>query len=208
MNWRATVLVTGLLLVSLGVSAESVFDAPVHNQPQRIAKLQALADKLGDQRPINGQFEQHKQLAILSRPLISGGEFQLDASGDFRWQVLNPYKITYHQQDGLLKRELDGVSEQVNPADEPALYGFFQFFSGIFDLDYPSLAAMFTVYFTEADDGSWQLGLVPENARLRRAIDRLIIQGEPGMISQVNLFEPGDDSTRIVFSYPPEPSAP
>lgn len=201
-------LLSSLTLMSakvLSAMPGPVFEAPVHQHEERLARLQSLADELREGIPRSGRFEQFKHLAILSQPLRSTGEFSLAANGDFRWQINTPYSVGYHQRDGELMRDVDGQTEVVSATQEPALYGFFQFFSRIFELDYEALNELFEVYLLMDDadtSADWQLGLVPRDRRLRETIARLLIVGDAGDIHEVFLYESGEDMTRLLFSYP------
>lgn len=192
-----------LLVASLLCHAQvaaTVFDAPVKDDEGRIAALQAIAAQVREAVPVAGEFEQRKHLSIMTEPLVSAGRFALTGSGDFTWEVRKPYPVVYRQRQGVLIREIDGQTEQVSAVSEPALFGFFQFFARVFDLDYDALAEMFDVYL-ESGEQQWQLGLIPGDSRLKRALSQLVIEGEAGRIRRVTLMEPGGDYTRIHFSY-------
>lgn len=201
----ALLVIFSVLLQSTALAG--VFDAPVKNDAERIAELERAAESLSEKVPVAGDFVQHKHLAILTSPLISEGEFRLAEAGDFSWRVTAPHQITYRQRDGVLERNIDGTTEQVSAANEPALFGFFQFFSRVFELDYSALAQMFEVYYDAESEDSWQLGLVPRDSRLQRAISQMLIEADKGHIARVTLMEPGGDYTLIEFSYP-ESAAP
>ncbi len=192
-----------LLLSCLLCYAEAgatVFDAPVKGSEARIQALQGIASQVREAVPVAGGFEQRKHLSIMTEPLVSSGEFSLAASGNFSWQVHKPYPVVYRQREGVLIREIDGQMEQVSAVSEPALFGFFQFFARVFDLDYQALSEMFDVYL-EKTEQQWQLGLIPSDTRLKRALSQLVIVGEEGRIRRVTLMEPGGDYTRIHFTY-------
>lgn len=201
----ALLVIISVLLPSTALAG--VFEAPVKNHEERIAELERAAQSLSEKVPVSGQFVQHKHLAILTSPLVSEGEFRLAEAGDFTWQVTAPYAVSYRQQEGVLERVIDGVTEKVNAANEPALFGFFQFFSRVFELDYSALAQMFEVYFEAESETRWQLGLIPRDSRLQRAIRQLLIETDNGQIARVTLMEPGGDYTLIEFTYP-ESAAP
>lgn len=198
-NITRVMVFTISVLMPLGAAA-TVFDAPVKGSEVLVDTLGSIAEQVRATIPVAGAFEQQKHLSIMTNPLTSSGTFSLSATGDFTWDVHQPYPVVYRQQEGMLTRDIDGATEQVSAVNEPALFGFFQFFSRVFDLDYQALAELFEVYL-EADGSQWQLGLIPQDSRLKRAISQLTIEGEEGRIRRVNLMEPGGDFTRIHFSY-------
>lgn len=191
-----------LLVLAMPAAAESVFSYPVAEDLQRQQQLAALAEAMSATTRIEGRFTQTKRLQILAQPLVSQGQFLLDAQGHFSWQIQQPFAQAYHYRDGELIRSVDGERERIAPADEPSLHGFFQFFSALLQLTEADLDGHFTRYFrTFEDDHHWELGLRPKDRRMARVLEHLIVEGRGERIDTVRLREPGGDSTELSFDY-------
>lgn len=188
------------------VSAD-VFDNPVTANK---AALQSLSDKLASQTHIKGHFVQKKFLSILDKPLRSEGSFALSGQNNFVWQIEQPFAVSYRFSKGDLYRQDSRGKAQVKPADAPMLYGFFVFFNTLFDLSQTELDKAFHLYFQQQNQ-QWVLGLRPKEARLKNAIDTIVVEGEAlspkksqGMavaITKVTIHEPGGDYSQLLFSY-------
>lgn len=190
-----------LLVLAMPAAAESVFSYPVAEDPQRQQQLAALAEAMSTTTRIEGRFTQTKHLQILAQPLVSQGQFLLDAQGQFNWEIQQPFAQAYHYRDGELIRSVDGEQERIAPADEPSLHGFFQFFSALLQLTEADLDGHFTRYFRTLEADHWELGLRPKDRRMARVLERLIVQGRGERIDTVRLREPGGDSTELSFDY-------
>jgi hypothetical protein len=180
-----------------------VFDYPVTAHPANQQALQQLTAQVHQQGSLAGQFVQTKHMQILARPIITQGQFSLN-SQSFVWLIEKPFTIRYEFSGQTLWREMDDERQMIQPSDEPLLYGFFSFFFSLFDLSEASLEKMFTVYFLPSTtDKTWVLGLKPKQAMLARSLQQLQITGVDTQIQQVQLLEPGGDSTELVFTYTP-----
>lgn len=194
------------LVMAVPAAAETVFSYPVDEHPQRQEQLAALADAMSATTRIEGSFTQTKHLQILAQPLVSKGQFALDAQGQFSWEIQQPFAQAYHYHDGDLTRTVDGERERIAPADEPSLHGFFQFFSALLQLTDADLDGHFIRYFRALDADHWQLGLRPKDRRMARVLEHLIVEGRGQRIDMVRLLEPGGDSTDLSFDYQREAS--
>lgn len=195
-----TLWLLALVLLAGVTRAESVFEYPVAEHPEHREQLRDLAADMTASARVAGAFTQRKYLEILARPLESKGRFSLDDEGQFEWLIDEPFAQGYRFRDGELIRSLEGEEERVTPADEPSLYGFFQFFSALLQLTEDELESHFQLYF-QSGDSDWELGLRPRDRRLRRVLEQLVVRGAGAQIDRVTLTEPGGDRTELVFDY-------
>ena len=163
--------------------------------------MQRIADQLRNNLPVTGDIEQQKHLAILREPMISKGSFELAANGDLQWRITEPFAVTYSMETDELRRTMDGESEVIAASTEPALYGFFQLFSRLFELSLQDLNNYFSVYLLAGADEQWLIGLMPQGSRLNKVLAHIVVQGKNGVIDQVTLTEPEKDHTVLHFSY-------
>lgn len=207
------VLVLGLVCFT---ARADVFSHPVAGNQDSIANLERLAGKFAAQTNLKGEFVQEKFLSVLTKPLRSHGFFSVSA-GAFDWRITHPFSVSYHYANGELYKQTEDSRELVEPADDPMLYGFFVFFSSIFDMSQAELQKMFELYFTRTDDDGWVLGLLPKNDLLKRSMQSIVVEGhevsaaDQGVptaddamtviISKVSIHEPSGDYSQLLFSY-------
>ncbi len=206
------VLALGLICVT---ARADVFSYPVAGNQASITSLERLAGKFAAQTNLKGEFVQEKFLSVLTKPLRSRGFFSVSA-GAFDWRITHPFSVSYHYADGELYKQTEDSRELVEPADDPMLYGFFVFFSSIFDMSQAELQKMFELYFTHTDDG-WVLGLLPRDDLLKRSMQSIVVEGHEisgveedapmaddvmtVIISKVSIHEPSGDYSQLLFSY-------
>lgn len=209
---RLRELLGGLVLVLASAkhaAAQDVFEFPVDDHPQRIEALRQLSRELATQGRTQGEFVQRKFLEILQQPLQSHGSFVF-SDGVIIWQVKEPFAITYRYTHGDLFKQDENEAVLVRPSDDPMLYGFFAFFSSLFDMSQDELEKLFRIYFTAREDG-WVVGLEPKSGFLRETISSIVVEGRrlPAstqsegalVIEQVAIREPDGDSSQLLFSY-------
>lgn len=216
----------GMLALSLNAclcyASADVFNYPVADNAARVASLEQLAGKLAAQTEVNGEFVQEKFLSVLTKPLHSRGFFSASAQGTFDWRITHPFSISYHFTDGKLYKQTEESRDLVRPSDDPMLYGFFTFFSSVFDMSHADLEKMFELYFTK-QDGSWVLGLLPKNDLLKGSVQSIVVEGRvvegkvvegeivdneiagigamSVIIKKVTIHEPSGDYSHLLFSY-------
>lgn len=152
-----------------------VFVHPVAGDSERASHLQELARALTQEREVDGKFVQEKYLSVLTRPLQSEGSFSASAEGVFEWKIQRPFSVSYRFAEGELLKWTDDGRERVQPSDDPMLYGFFAFFSSMFDLSYQDLQKQFDIYF-ERQEARWLLGLIPKSDLLQRSIQSIVVE--------------------------------
>jgi hypothetical protein len=185
-----------------GVRAD-VFQHPL-GTGDHAAAFAALAAAVQGQELVTGAFTQTKHLRMLDRPLITRGTFSLSRDA-FEWRIESPFALQYRFTGQQLTRTADGVKQLIPPSSEPALYSFFSFFTSLFNLSQDSLEKLFKVFFLPAD-ATWELGLVPVQPQIAKAIQQLHITGSGNRIQLVKLSELNGDITEVSFSYPEQAS--
>ena len=114
-----------------GVRAD-VFDHPL-GTGNNVTAFSTLTTEVQRQERVTGAFTQTKYLQILDRPLVTRGSFSLSRA-NFEWRIESPFALSYQFAGQQLTRIADGAQQIVQPSAEPALYGFFSFFTSLFNL--------------------------------------------------------------------------
>ncbi len=197
---RLWLFLSGLLL-SVGCAAQGVLDYPVNNDAQR-QRLESISSAVRDSLPVKGKVRQEKHMSILAEPIMGQGAFALSAEGAIDWQLHEPFAVRYKVDGDKIVRLVDGEQEVITPSAEPSVYGFFRMFERLFALKPEQLYTVFTVYLAPTENDEWHMALVPQKAPLADVVDRLLVAGSGGLITQVTIAESDDDYTLLEFSYP------
>ena len=136
----------------------------------------------------NGNFQQEKQLKILSRPLISTGMFTYHQSKGVIWKTLTPVvSLLLVNQSHLLTNQ----GEQAVPAT------FGRVFQAMLGGDLTQLADDFSITGTE-QKASWQLQLKPKDELLQKIISTIVLSGD-NELRLLEIQETGGNITHIKF---------
>lgn len=206
-----SVIAIGMAVVAINAAAD-VFEHPVAGNPDKLDALNRLSEDLAAQSKVDGEFVQEKYLTVLEKPLRSHGSFSFSTDGEFVWRVKEPFTVTYSFSDNKLYKQDSDEQTRIKPSDDPMLFGFFSFFSTVFDMSQAELTKTFHVYFQQQGN-QWVLGLEPKADLLKDAVENIVVQGEmnqgqpdtgqtmPVAISKVTIREPGGDYSHLLFNY-------
>ena len=94
--------------------------------------LEAVTAKLSEPDVLRGRYTQTRQIALLSRPLESSGQFLLSDRG-LHWQQEEPF-MTVLIADGerLVQRLADGPAISMDASDQPMILSFSRIFLSLF----------------------------------------------------------------------------
>lgn len=195
-------LVLPWLVLALHAWGEAEIQPEVFQHPlgRDTAAFTELASAMQRQLLVQGEFIQTRYLQMLERPLVTKGGFTLSPQV-FEWRIEQPFALSYSFAGQRLTREVDGKRQTIEPASEPALFGFFSFFTSLFSLSQESLEKLFSVYFLPSPP-NWEMGLTPKQAQLAASVRQLHISGSGELIERVRLTEVSGDATEIRFIYP------
>jgi hypothetical protein len=183
---------------------EALFSHPADNDA-----LERLSRRLGMDEALRGDFVQLRQLRVLKRPLRSHGHFIFARDKGLVWLQLSPFKtqlilsgaqLLQIDSQGNRQRQdaaRGGVLAQSMPALVRAMLGG----------DIGALSAQFSLFLLQEGTlpgDHWQLGLVPKDPLLAKALAAIVMQGTD-RLETLSLFNPTDagdakaDRTRIDF---------
>ena len=166
--------------------------------PQAMPTLDAIAARLAEAPVIHGRFEQQRQLAGFTHPLVSRGDFVLAREHGLAWTTREPIVssllVTPSQ---LVVRGADGQVQQRLAADEqPAMRVVGESMIAVLRGDLAALSARFAIDARLAGKDGWALTLTPTDSGIRRAFARIELAGDR-FVRSIRLQEAGGDATRI-----------
>jgi len=174
----------------------TIFSSGVAKPSQDLASLQEAAKII---QSVKAEFLQKRHLPILSEPLLSQGKFFFRASGLLRWEYLSPLRSVmlqkgdqirlYHFSEGVWKAEMTQAVE----ARRMVLAEIRQWLQGRFDQS----KAFNHLY---APGPPARIILDPREG-INKFIQRIeiVLSARPGVISRVEIEEPGGSRTSIEF---------
>ncbi len=152
--------------------------------------LQAVSDRLAVAEVTRGKFIQLRHLKVLSRPLISRGNFVFHRQSGVRWAVIEPFP-------SVMIANASGVSWQGEQA-QPLTAGFGQLLRALLTLDVEQLQRNFEIS-GDPDGDEWRLVLTPRNQQWKKAIAEIQLRGSE-YVSRVDVQEAKGDSVRVQFT--------
>ena len=183
------ILVLGALMVTAIGSATSVCSQDWAFLKESFRKIQS----------VKADFSQERHLQILKDPLISEGRFFYLASGSLRWEYLRPLRSVmlqrgdsiriFHVSEGAWKQDMTQGVE----ARRMVLAEMSQWFQGRFEE-----SRIFKHSYSQGPPA--RIFLTPGEGVNKFILGiEIVLSDRPGVIDRVEITEPGDSATRIVF---------
>ncbi len=205
---------TLLALLTLALTAPlcvaAPFDAPtatvaadLYSASNRVAEpgklppaLRSVFHRLAEADTAVIPFIETRRMGFIKKPV--------ELSGTMRYSKKAGLSIAYEQPKprvliiddaGLIERQPDGRERRVSATDRPEIAVVTNVYLNLLRGRPAGLFGACEVYFT-GTAGSWQMGLIPKDDKLRRHTGRVIIGGSGREIAQIsNLLENGDTRT-------------
>lgn len=178
-------------------------DGALFSHPATQSTLKDLSAQLHFGTSASGDFTQYRQLKVLKKPLVSHGYFLFDQHKGLVWQQLRPFKSSLILKDKqLIQVDSQGHIQIQNAGNIPAASALENIMPSLLNAmltgDIKQLEQDFTISFLQAKT-QWQLGLIPKDPLVVKVLPKMIIEGNTN-ISQLILFSPNGDSSKIVFN--------
>ena len=187
------------LLTCLLSGLSLIIALPVMAQPVAECSLDSIASKLKDQAPLN-QFVQTKQVAILTKPLISKGYLLLTHNSQVVWQTQSPIKSTLL----IGQQNLQQFNKHDQPVQSPANSNqqmsqlISSTFLAILAGDFEQLDQHFSTAL-DCRDGLWQIALTTNSPSMKPLISSISVSGQQH-IDELSFTEANGDSTHLVLT--------
>lgn len=163
-----------LILVALLAAAAALAqtDSPTEGDPT----LESVLQRLASFRTLRGDFVQSREIAGLSRPLVSRGRFVISELGLY-WGQSEPFESTLvAREDSLTQQIADRAPVTIMVEDQPIAVSIGRVFLGLFQGDRRRLGEHFDVAF-EQREARWRLELDPISFPLTESVERVVVEG-------------------------------
>ncbi|WP_410498066.1 LolA family protein [Chitinibacter sp. S2-10] len=146
-----------------------------------------------------GEFRQEKNIASLSKPLVSSGTFIYLKQRGLLWQLEKPYASdAIITGETLIQRVKGKTIVKVDAKSQPGYSAVSRVFMALVGSDWRVLEQDFTI--TGKVDGTrWQLELTPKGGLFASFANTLTLTGN-STLQQLDIAEKNGDSTHYTFS--------
>jgi hypothetical protein len=168
-------------------------------RPAIAADLADIDRLLAGSEILRADFVQERHMTVLEQPLTSQGRLTFSADEGVLWSILEPYPVVILlRRDEILEWADDGTSRRLNAGGNPIYVALADVFLSALAGNATGLTRTFTASPT-IDGETWRLELVPQDALVGTAIDRIELSGAR-YVESVRIVESRGDETLIRFS--------
>lgn len=156
--------------------------------------LQQLASK----PVVRAQFQQSKQIANVTKPMVSTGQLLFVKNQGVLWQIQRPVKANLVVSPAKMVQKTERTQTVVNLKQTP--YGpaanvLLQLMSG----NESALKQNFQVASFKRTGTSWQASLIPQTSTMKQLFARIEVEGG-AYVQRLNMVDAQNRSTQITFS--------
>ena len=142
-------------------------------------------------------FEETKQVATLTAPIVRRGTLRYDRPDHLEMRVETPYFERMDINGNALTIESKRGVRQVDLASAPGLAAWVSAIRATLAGDWPTLARHFA-YELRGQAARWTLSLLPIDPALSQVIARITIDGAEAQITRIEVDERMGDSTVLI----------
>jgi len=165
----------------------------------------AVRAQLAQPAVLRGAFEQSKQVAGFSKPLLSSGDFVVARARGVLWNTRTPFASQLKLTRSQIVATQDGqIAFQLNASKEPAVRTINSLMFSLLSGEIGELARQFTITGTTNPKG-WKLVLTPRDSGLGKVMSQITLNGDQ-YVRHIEIIEASGDRTRIRFL--PQTTAP
>jgi len=162
------------------------------------ADLQRVMQALAQRQHGHVSFVERKFIAILDQPVESSGELLFDAPDRLEKRTLRPKAEDLVLQGGVVTAQRGKRSYVLDLQQYPQIVPFVESIRATLAGDQAALEKYYELSFTGRFE-RWTLDLIPREARLRRTVDHIHIEGGGDRLHRVEITEPGGDRSVLII---------
>ena len=158
--------------------------------------LSLIVAKLSEPAVVRGDFVQEKQIAVLSRPIVSRGRVIVSRHDGLIWQIESPLRMSIAFTDSrILETDAAGNRRVHGDSDNRIQAEVGRVFHGLLAADLGILDRYFSLH-ASGDVQHWRIELTPRSVELGKFIKTLQLTGGRN-IDTIRVEEPNSDTTLI-----------
>ena len=197
------------ITLALPLKALSATD-DTHRQANHAAnyQLEAILSELSAQPIQFGHYQQIKQIAGFSQPLVSSGNYRIELDNGVVWQQTFPFDdllvIKGSKLYGLQVADSPATVDALVVQDVPSLVASMmaEIFTAMLSGDIAILERSFDLALSEEEQASeyndnWSIALTPKSAPLNAIFATIILQGSAQSLAEITMKELSGDSTVV-----------
>lgn len=165
--------------------------------------LDAVLAQLALRQHGHVEFIEQHFLSLLDRPTESSGEMRYDAPDRLEKRTLAPRQETLLLVGGTLTIDRGKTHRVVDLHAYPQVQPYIESIRATLAGDRAGLEKLFTLEFT-GDLPRWTLTLLPKDAKVRRTVAQVRIDGAKDQLTKVEIRQP--DGDRSVLTLRPSPA--
>lgn len=170
-----------------------------HLNTAELKAFNQVKHQLAKEQTLFGNFKQIRNIALLSKPLISTGTFTLSNASGLTWQQTKPFESTLIVTNNTISQHiLNNPPTVLTKKEQPLVFAFTHIFLSLFQGNIDLVKSYFRVDFT-GDEQNWQVKLIPLGAPLDKAINSIVVKGGQ-YVSFIEINQPKGDQMEIYFS--------
>ena len=199
----------------VGVGVDSLWDVkalisylPLYDSELQVLKEGTFIRKGVTLSPKEGEvlaFSQQRKIAILSKPLLSEGQFLYQENAGICWAINKPFPATLVlTENSIIQKSVDGSENIVDASKNPIIAELTGLFTSIFAGDSQKVLSTFDVYLLQGrpslmPKAGWMLGMKPKADSMMGIPTEIRLFGEENL-RWVWFSNKAGDQTLIEFS--------
>jgi len=149
---------------------------------------------------LTGHFKQVRKMRLLSKPLISEGNFVLSKKNGLRWYQVSPFKSTLIVTSDKIEQKIGNAPAMViTKKEQPIVFSFTKIFLSLFNGNTKSVEGYFSIYF-RGNTKAWEIVLKPIGSPLNKAIASIEMSGGLN-INSITINEAKNNQMILYFSH-------
>jgi hypothetical protein len=185
-------------LSELGLAVLLLVTPVLKAAPAADADLDVVLLQLSMRQHGHVEFIEQHFLAVLDHPIESSGDMRYDAPDRLEKRTLEPRKETLSLSGGTLTIDKGKVHRVVDLHTYPQVQPFIESIRATLAGDRAALEKLFVVQFNGALT-KWTLTLVPRDARVKRSVAQVRIEGAKDQLSRVEIKQADGDRSLLTL---------
>lgn len=163
--------------------------------------VSAIQKRLAPFQALTGRFEQSKRIRVLTKPLVSSGDFVLLKDRGLVWRTTSPIQSRVRiTPRGIAQLEDGKATVLVSAKEQPGMSAVGKVLFAVFSLDLSRLQKHFQIRSAAAPEGKpWTAVLTPTDAGVAKFVREISLEGDR-TVDRIELTEANGDVTSIRFS--------